>query len=421
MPEAPCAESPIGCATPGSRRGGALPASEPGPGERLPLPGWLVVGATGRNAGKSELACAVIARLHGAHPITGVKVTVIASEESVCPRGRLGCGACTGLDGAYEIREEDGSQPGKDTCRMLESGARAAFWVRCRSGGVGPALAALSPRIDPGTLVVAESNSLVRYARPDLFLMLRPARSSTVKPTAAAVLALAQRVVVSDDGAFDLDLRHLAVLDGTWHLAEASAVILAGGASSRMGADKSLLPVNGTPLVKRLLEQLSERFDDVLVSANDPIKYSFLDARTVPDLVPGNGPLMGIRTAVEAARYDLVFVTACDIPVVDTDTLERLLALAEGYDCVVPRSRLGPEPLFAVYRKSAIPAMRAVLDSGERRIRALFPRVRTRSLDLGTAPWYWNLNTKADLAMFLGSGAGSPSRPGGRERTIGRS
>lgn len=394
-----------------SQPGGTLAASATVPRERQRLPGWLVIGATGRNSGKSDLACAVIARLHGAHRIVGVKVTTISGDETACPRGGEGCGACSGLEGEFDIREESGSQPGKDTTRMLEAGARRAFWVRCLSGGMRAALAALSPRLGHGTLVVAESNSLVEEAKPDLFLMVSPAGAIAVKPTARAVLPFAQRIVDSRDRAFDLDLRHLAVVDGEWHLAEASAVILAGGASSRMGRDKSLVLVDGKPLIQRVLEQLSRRFGDILISTNEKEKYAFLDARCIPDLVPGNGPLMGIRTAVEAARHDRVFVTACDIPIIDDDTVERMLVLAEHFDCVIPRSRVGHEPLFAVYRKSAIPAMCDVLDSGERRIRAVFPRVRTHAFDLGPAEWYRNLNTREDLAAFLDSRTGSaPTR-----------
>jgi molybdopterin-guanine dinucleotide biosynthesis protein A len=343
----------------------------------------------------------------------GVKVTTIPPGERACPRGKEGCGACTGLSGAFEILEEDGSRPGKDTARMLASGAREAYWLRCRADGVRAAVDALSLRLGPGTIVVAESNSLAGEACPDLFLMVRPAGSSAVKPTAAAVLPFAQRVVVSADHAFDLDLRHLSAIDGEWRLAEASAAILAGGASSRMGEDKSLLLVRGRPLVARIHEQLSRRFDDVLLSTNEPEKYPFLLARTVADLVPGRGPLMGIRSVVEAARYDLVFVTACDVPFVDAATVERLLVLADGFDCVVPRTSLGPEPLFAVYRKSALPAMGRLLEEGERRIRALFPRVRARFVDLGSAPWYRNLNTREDLAAYLDSrpDGGVPARP----------
>jgi molybdopterin-guanine dinucleotide biosynthesis protein A len=248
---------------------------------------------------------------------------------------------------------------------------------------------------------VAESNSLAQAIQPDLFLMVRNAHSASVKPTAAAVMPMVRRVVVAADGAFDLSPRQLAVVNGAWHLTEASAAILAGGKSSRMGQDKSLLPVDGAPLIRRIYEQLANRFDEILISTNEPEKHAFLGARTVPDRIPGTGPLMGIASAVEAARHERVFVTACDIPVIDLDTVARMLVLAKDCDCVIPRSSVGREPLFAVYRKSAVPAMRDVLAMGERRISAVFPRVRTIFFDLGRAPWYRNLNTREDVAAFV--------------------
>lgn len=391
------------CATWSPRRPSLLAAHVGDLAARPRLPGWLVVGAAGRNAGKTEFACAIIAEFRWAHPIVGVKVTAIAEGETACPRGSDGCGVCAALEGDFQISEERGEQPGKDTARMLASGARRVFWVRCRRPRMRAALQALAPRIGAGSLVVAESNSLAQAVEPDVFLMVKSARSAFVKPTAAAVMPLARRVVVSADGAFDLSPRQLAVLDGAWHVTEASAAILAGGRSSRMGQDKSLLPLSGRPLIRHIYDQLLHRFDDVLISTNEPEKHAFLGARTVADRVPGKGPLMGIASAMEAARHERVFVTACDIPVIDLDTVARMLVMAEDFDCVIPMSSVGHEPLFAVYRKSALPAMREVLAGGERRISAVFTRVRTRYYDLGRAPWYRNLNTPADVAEFLGT------------------
>lgn len=387
-----------------------LPAAAAGHVDDRParqrLPGWLLIGSTGRNSGKTEFACAIIRAFRAAYPVVGVKVTAIVEGESTCPRGGAGCGVCAALEGDFEIGEETGEHPGKDTARMRESGAHRVFWVRCRRRRMQAAIAALLPRLDPGALVVAESNSLAQAVEPDLFLMIGNGYASSIKPSAAAVLPLAHRVVSSGHG-FDLNPRQLVVRDGLWRLLEASAAILAGGKSSRMGEDKSLLLVEGRPLIEHIHRQLLGQFDDILVSANDPATHAFLGARFAPDREPGRGPLAGIASAVEAARHERVFVVACDIPVIDLDIAKRMLVLAEDFDCVIPRSSVGHEPLFAVYRKSALPAMRAVLHSGERRISAVFPRVRTYTFDLGPAPWYRNLNTRDDLAAFLRSREGA--------------
>lgn len=384
---------PVPCTTAAPSRVRTIP--------RVRRPGWLVVGSTGRNSGKTDLACTIIERFRRTHPVVGLKVTAVSDNESGCPRGGDGCGICASLAGDYLISEERGGPPGKDTTRMLEQGAHRVFWLRCRRQRMPAALEALTERLDPAALVVAESNSLAQAVEPDLFLMVRNVRIASVKPSAAAVMPLTDRVVACRDRAFDLDLRHLTAVDGVWRLMGASAAILAGGRSSRMGEDKSLLSIRGTPLIRHIHAQLAEQFDEVLISTNAPDKYAGMAARTVPDRVPGMGPLMGIASALEAARHERVFVTACDIPTIDHDTATRMLVLAEHADIVIPRSSVGHEPLFAVYRKRALPAMREALEAGERRISAVFPRVRTREFALGPAAWYRNLNTPEDVARFL--------------------
>ena len=368
--------------------------------DRLRLPGWIIIGATGRNSGKTEFACTLIRAFSRLHPVIGVKVTAIGEGQATCPRGGEGCGACSTLDGEFILSEEHGEPPGKDTTRMLESGAHRVFWLRCGQARLRGAVEALVSRLDPGQLVVAESNSLAQVVKPDLFLMVRDGKSSSIKPTAAAVISMANRVVVSDGKAFDLSLQQLIVVDGVCRLVEASAVILAGGESRRMGQDKSMLPVKGKPLIRHIYDQLVAHFDEILISTNTPEKYAFLSARTVSDWVPGQGPLMGIASAVTGARHERVFVTACDIPEVDIGSMQRMLVQAADCDCVIGRSPAGHEPLFAVYRKSALPAMREVLEAGGRKISAIFPKVRMRFFEFGDTPWYWNLNTADDFTDF---------------------
>jgi hypothetical protein len=207
-----------------SRTGGTPEVFRTVPGAAFParrrLRGWILIGSTGRNSGKTEFACAVIRALHRQHPIIGVKLTAVTDGEAVCPRGGNGCGACAGLDADYRISEEQGQEPGKDTARMLASGARRALWVRCRRDRMHAAVGALLARLAPGSLVVAESNSLAQAVEPDLFLMLKNGRSDSVKPTAAEVMSLAQRVVVSGDGRFDLDPRRIRSVDGVWRVVD---------------------------------------------------------------------------------------------------------------------------------------------------------------------------------------------------------
>ncbi len=367
---------------------------------RLRLPNWILIGATRRDCGKTQFACALIRGLSRLHPVIGVKVTAIREGESACPRGRAGCGACSTLNGDFILSDERLESTGKDTTRMLESGARQVFWLRCRQARLRDAVEALVSRLQPGQVVVAESNSLAQVVDPGLFLMVTDGRSAPIKPTAAAVLSLASEIVVSHGNTFDPSPQQLIVVDGECRLVDASAAILAGGESRRMGRDKSMLLMRGKPLIRHIHDQLLPYFDEILISTNAPEKYAFLGARTVSDWVPGQGPLMGIASAVAEARHEHLFVTACDIPEVDIGTVQRMLVKAADFDCVIGRSPVGHEPLFAVYRKSALPAMREVLEAGGRKISAIFPKVRMRFFEFDDSTWYWNLNTPGDLTDF---------------------
>lgn len=189
---------------------------------------------------------------------------------------------------------------------------------------------------------------------------------------------------------------------------EVAAIILAGGMSQRMRSDKSMLPIDGIPMVEHIQRQLQPHFKQILLSANDVEKYAFLGVRVVPDAVAGQGPLMGIASALEASEYDLNFVTACDMPEVNMTLVQRMLREVEGFDAVVPTTEGMLEPLFAVYRKSMLVAFRDVLAQGKRRIIAAFDTRRINYLDITEAHALKNLNTREDYDGFISRFAEEP-------------
>lgn len=181
----------------------------------------LLVGSVGRNLGKTTLACHLIKACSFAHPVTGVKVTVIREEEACCPRGGSGCGVCGGLEQPFLLTEEQVEEGDKDTRRMKAAGARKVWWLRVRSRALEEALDVLEERIGPGNAVICESNSLRLAVHPGLFLMVCDDADGPVKATARAVIHLADRQVRTDGRRHDLDTRHLSFHHGSWHLDEA--------------------------------------------------------------------------------------------------------------------------------------------------------------------------------------------------------
>ncbi|MGD8624475.1 MAG: molybdenum cofactor guanylyltransferase [Anaerolineae bacterium] len=162
-----------------------------------------------------------------------------------------------------------------------------------------------------------------------------------------------------------------------------SAVMLAGGKSRRLGRDKSLLRLDGQPLLVRTVQTLLPLSDDLIVVTNDGARYRTLDlpVRLVPDEQRGVGALMGIYSGLRAARHASALFVACDMPFLNRALLRYIISHAGGYDAVVPRVGDLFEPLHALYAKSCLPAIEDLLAAGGRRIFDFYPHVRVRYVD----------------------------------------
>lgn len=162
-----------------------------------------------------------------------------------------------------------------------------------------------------------------------------------------------------------------------------SVVILAGGQSRRLGIDKSLLEVEGQPLLSRTVHTLTALSEDLIVVANETARYRSLnlDVRFVPDDKRGMGSLMGIYSGLKAARHGHALAVACDMPFLSLPLLRYMAPLAKGSDVVIPRLKGMVEPLHSIYAKACLPFMAELLDQGRRRITAFFPQVRVRYVE----------------------------------------
>jgi len=160
-------------------------------------------------------------------------------------------------------------------------------------------------------------------------------------------------------------------------------VVLAGGRSARMGTNKALLQFGGTRIIERLLRAIRPLFQEIAIVANDAEAYADLGVPIWPDRIPGKGALGGIYTAVYRSALPQVFCIACDMPFPSQAVIAHLRDLASGYDVVVPRTADGYQPLHAVYGKSCLPSMEAMIQADSLKIDRLFPTVRLRTVEEG--------------------------------------
>jgi FdhD protein len=159
-----------------------------------------------------------------------------------------------------------------------------------------------------------------------------------------------------------------------------TAVILAGGRSSRMGSNKALLPYRGGRFIEAIHRQLQDMFEEVLLVTNSPEQYAFLPCRKVADIFPGLGALAGLHAGLHHAATPRIFAVACDMPYLNDTLIRRLALVPTEADVVIPEGENGPEPLHALYGKGCLPFMAEALAADERRIISFFPRVRVRRL-----------------------------------------
>ena len=188
------------------------------------------------------------------------------------------------------------------------------------------------------------------------------------------------------------------------------AIILAGGASRRMGRDKATLafdsPSTGpTTLVERVVSIVSARCTPVFVIAAPGQALPDLPADILRDEVRGVGPLLatgrGLRAAAEAGLQH-AFVCAVDMPELTTELIDTLTGPAErlGADVVLPWD--GRDHYLAgIYRTELFTTIAGLVSAGERSMRSLVDSVDTQRIVMPEQPALANVNTVTDLEAVV--------------------
>lgn len=142
---------------------------------------------------------------------------------------------------------------------------------------------------------------------------------------------------------------------------EATAIILAGGKSSRMGTNKALLPIEGKANIQLIKEQLTPYFSQIMIATNDFEAYAFLGLPMIKDEYEGLGPMAGIHAGLKNSKTETNFFVACDMPFASGELVKHLVDLSEEYEAVVPRINGKLHPLFSVFKKTILPKIEQCL------------------------------------------------------------
>jgi hypothetical protein len=179
--------------------------------EPLKLSQLLLIAGTGRDSGKTTLACALIQKFSPSKSVIALKITPhfhknIGSGKVLCNTDEL------------FIAEETDSSTGKDSSRMLKAGAHHSFFVMTTDEHLVQAFLKIRELILSDSLIICESGGLRQYVEPGLFLMMHKKGTETIKPLSEKLLAQADCVITFDGEKTGFNPDRIEIINNQWTL-----------------------------------------------------------------------------------------------------------------------------------------------------------------------------------------------------------
>lgn len=194
-----------------------------------------------------------------------------------------------------------------------------------------------------------------------------------------------------------------------------SCVVLAGGQSKRMGKDKAFLKIGDKTFLRKILESLSKKCDEIIIVGNKDKELYLKEAQTVnkpvkftSDIYPYQGPLNGIISALHLINHEKTFISTCDTPLIKPEVVEFLQREIDGFDAVIPVVRNKFQPLNALYRTESLQKAKQLFHKGERSLFSFIKSLNVKFIDQNKIEKvdpqlysYWSINTPEDYQKLL--------------------
>ncbi|PSB18007.1 molybdenum cofactor guanylyltransferase [Phormidesmis priestleyi ULC007] len=184
-----------------------------------------------------------------------------------------------------------------------------------------------------------------------------------------------------------------------------SAIVLAGGQSTRMGRDKALIKISGVPLLRRVCEAALHCTNQIYVVTAWSDRYRAVvppHCHLIVDIQ--QGPLVGFAQGLTYIQTDWVLLLACDLPRLRGETLQSWTAELETISpdtiALLPHSQKGWEPLCGFYRRQCLSELQQFIDQGGRSFQSWLANQQVQELRLENREILFNCNTPQDLEDF---------------------
>lgn len=191
-----------------------------------------------------------------------------------------------------------------------------------------------------------------------------------------------------------------------------SAIILAGGQSSRMGRDKALIPLEGVPLLQHICEVALDCASPVYVVTPWPEKYKHILPETcliiqefpLSGETESHGPLVGFAQGLTQVETDWVLLLACDLPQLQRHILQDWATELENVPpeaiALLSHQSQGWEPLCGFWRRQSLPLLTNFINQGGRSFQHFLAQHPVQELSVSDTQVFFNCNTPADLELL---------------------
>jgi molybdopterin-guanine dinucleotide biosynthesis protein A len=192
-----------------------------------------------------------------------------------------------------------------------------------------------------------------------------------------------------------------------------SAIILAGGQSSRMHRDKALIPLQGVPLLQQICQVALRCANPVYVVTSWPEKYqdllpegcSIVQELSLPNATKSHGPLVGFAQGLTQVETDWVLLLACDLPLLQADVIQNWATNLENVPqeaiAFLPHQSKGWEPLCGFWRRQCLPLLTDFINQGGRSFQEFLAQHPVEELPVSDTQVLFNCNTPADLELLI--------------------
>lgn len=189
---------------------------------------------------------------------------------------------------------------------------------------------------------------------------------------------------------------------------EIIGVILAGGKSSRMGTNKSLLKLGNQRIIERIAELMKSIFTNVIIITNTPDEYKFLNLPLYEDIYKWKGPLAGIHSALTHSTTEKIFVLSCDVPLMSKEMIQYLVEYKSEKQVVFCEAAGYHQPLVGVYSKQILSEIEKFISDNEltdKSLHQFLKNIDTEIIHPEKLPFYkdeifFNVNRPEDYSQI---------------------